>query len=72
MVKHQYEFRITGRLPQTVRDAFTGMKVVEVPAETLISGEVGKDRDVLDVLALIQSLGLRLLSVRQPDAPDRG
>jgi hypothetical protein len=69
--EHRYEFRVTGRLPQTGQDAFTGMELVEMPAETVISGEVD-DRDVPGVLALIQELGLRLVSVRRAGTPEPG
>jgi hypothetical protein len=41
------------------------MDVAEVPAETVISGEVDDDGDVQEILTLIQSLGLHLISVRR-------
>jgi hypothetical protein len=44
------------------------MEVVEVPAETVICGDVADD-DVQDVLALIQSLGLKVVSVRRASSP---
>jgi hypothetical protein len=61
----RYEFRIVGRLSERARGAFGGMLVREVPAETVISGEVPEDGGVQDVLALIQSLGLEVVSVRR-------
>jgi hypothetical protein len=41
------------------------MDVAEVPAETVISGEVADDGGVQEVLTLIQSLGLELVAVRR-------
>jgi hypothetical protein len=61
----RYEFRITGRLSARTRGAFRGMEVREVPAETVISGDVAEDGGVQEVLALIQSLGLEVVSVRR-------
>ncbi|GAA0934462.1 hypothetical protein [Pseudonocardia zijingensis] len=60
-----YEFRIVGRLPEQARDALHGMEVREVPAETVISGELDEDGGVQEVLSLIQSLGLHVRSVRR-------
>jgi hypothetical protein len=41
------------------------MDVAEVPAETVISGEVANDDRVQEVLTLIQSLGLEVVAVRR-------
>ena len=38
MPDRRYEVRVTGRLSQRARDAFAGMDVTEVTAETVISG----------------------------------
>ena len=46
------------------RAAFQGMDFAEVPAETVISGEVDDD-GVQRVLTMIQSLGLKIVSVRR-------
>jgi hypothetical protein len=45
------------------------MDVHEVPAETVISGELADDGGVQDILALIQSLGLEVVSVRRTGRP---
>jgi hypothetical protein len=63
--ERRYEFRITGRLSERTRGAFRGMEVHEVPAETVISGEIAEDGGVQEVLALIQSLGLEVVSVQR-------
>ena len=60
----RYAFRVAGRLSDSARDAFVGMEVVEVPAETIITGSVEADR-LQEVLALIQDLGLRVVSVQR-------
>ena len=60
----RYAFRITGRLSEQARDAFTEMNVVEVPAETVITGPVD-DEQMHEVLARIQALGLHVISVQR-------
>jgi hypothetical protein len=65
-----YEFRVVGRLSERARGAFDGMEVREVPAETVISGDLAEAGGVQEVLSLIQSLGLHVVSVRR--TPDRG
>lgn len=65
MPDRRYEFRILGRLSDRARAAFRGMDVQEVPAETVISGAVAEDGGVQDVLTLIQSMGLQVVSVRR-------
>jgi hypothetical protein len=41
------------------------MKVIDVPAETLIGGDVVDESDQLGVLTLIQNLGLRVVSMNR-------
>jgi hypothetical protein len=66
MAARRYEFRVAGSLSERVRGAFRGMDVDEVPAETVISGEVDDDGGgVQEILTLIQSLGLQVVSVRR-------
>ena len=65
MPDRRYEFRVVGRLSERARCAFPGMDVHEVPAETVITGELADDGGVQDVLALIQALGLEVVSVRR-------
>ncbi|MBN9111974.1 MAG: hypothetical protein J0I34_24725 [Pseudonocardia sp.] len=60
-----YEFRVIGRLSDRARAAFPGMDVREVPAETIISGDVADDGGLQDVLSRMQSLGLEVVSVRR-------
>ena len=65
MPDRRYEVRVTGRLSQRARDAFTDMDVAEVTAETVISGLVHRDEQLHDLLAMVQSLGLHVVSVQQ-------
>ena len=64
MPGRRYEFQIAGRLSERARCAFPGMDVAEVPAETVIAGDVD-DVGVQEILTLIQSLGLEVVSVRR-------
>ena len=64
MPRRRYEFRISGSLAERARAAFQGMDFAEVPAKTVISGEVDDD-GVQRVLTMIQSLGLKVVSVRR-------
>jgi len=63
--ERQYEFRVLGRLSEKTREAFTNMEVTEVPAETIISTSLADDGEIHAVLALIQSLGLNVISVER-------
>jgi hypothetical protein len=59
-----YAFRVTGRLSERVRDAFPTMEVVEIPAETVISGALDEEQ-VHEVLDRIQELGLHVISIER-------
>lgn len=65
MPDRRYEVRVTGRLSQRARDAFAGMEVPEVTAETVITGLVHRDDQLQDLLDVVQSLGLHVVSVQQ-------
>jgi hypothetical protein len=65
MPDRRYEVRVTGRLSQRARCAFAGMEVEEVTAESVISGLVHEDEQLHELLAVIQSLGLHVVSVQQ-------
>ena len=64
MPARRYEVRVEGRLSDRARDAFVGMDVDAVPAETVISGTVDDD-ELHRLLAQIQSLGLHVVAVEQ-------
>ena len=59
-----YEFRLAGRLSERARGAFAEMDVAEVPAQTVLTGAVD-DAGMDSVLELIQSLGLRMVSLQR-------
>jgi hypothetical protein len=65
MPDRRYEVRVTGRLSERARDAFESMSVDEVTAETVISGVVHQDDQLHEILELVQSLGLHVVSVQQ-------
>ena len=59
---------MTGQLSQRARDAFAGMDLTEVTAETVICGTIHRDEQLHDMLAVVQSLGLHVVSVQQVGA----
>ena len=65
MPDRRYEVRVTGRLSQRAQAAFADMEVFEVTAETVISGLVHQDEQLHELLAVVQSLGLHVVSVQQ-------
>jgi hypothetical protein len=65
MPDRRYEVRVTGRLSDRARDAFESMSIDEVTAETVISGVVRQDDQLHEILELVQSLGLHVVSVQQ-------
>ncbi|WP_345603901.1 hypothetical protein [Pseudonocardia adelaidensis] len=65
MPSRRYEFRVAGRVSERTRGAFPDMSVVDAPPETIILGEVIDDSHLHGVLALIQNLGLQVVSVNQ-------
>jgi hypothetical protein len=65
MPDRRYEVRVTGRLSERARDAFAGLNVAEVSAETVISGVVHQDDQLHELLEVVQSLGLHVVSVEQ-------
>jgi hypothetical protein len=65
MPDRRYEVRVTGRLSQRAQDAFAGMDVAEVTAETVISGVMHRDDELHELLEVVQSLGLHVVSVQQ-------
>jgi hypothetical protein len=73
MTARRYEFRVAGRLSERAQGAFTDMAVNDAPPETIISGDVVDDSHLHGVLALIQNLGLHVVSVNEvPPAPQSG
>jgi hypothetical protein len=65
MPDRRYEVRVTGRLSPRARDAFARLDVAEVTAETVISRLVHQDEQLHELLDVVQSLGLHVVSVQQ-------
>jgi hypothetical protein len=65
MPDRRYEVRVTGRLSERARDAFADMDLAEVSAETVISGVMRQDDQLHELLEVVQSLGLHVVSVEQ-------
>lgn len=64
MTSH-YQFRVAGRVSDRVRGAFPGMVLMDAPSETIIYGEVIDEAHLHGVLALIQDLGLHVVSLHE-------
>jgi hypothetical protein len=65
-----YEFRIKGRLSDTLCGEFEDFTAAVQPAETVMRGQVRDQSELHGLLERIQSLGLELLEVRRiPDGP---
>ena len=59
----RYEFRIDGVLSDESRDVFPDMRVVELPPQTLIEGEVIDESHLHGILAQLVALGVTVVSV---------
>jgi hypothetical protein len=59
-----YEFRIKGRLSDSLCDAFEDFSSAIEPAETIFRGEVRDQAELHGVLERIESLGLELVELR--------
>ncbi|MGQ0577091.1 MAG: hypothetical protein ACT4RN_23245 [Pseudonocardia sp.] len=69
MARRRFEFRVAGQPSEHTRAAFPDMTVVESAPETIILGEVEDDSHLHGVLALIQDLGLRVVSMHEVPEP---
>ena len=68
MSSRRYEFRVAGWLSDRTRGAFADLVVVEAPPETIIYGDILDEAQLHGVLATIQDLGLRVVSLHEvPD-----
>jgi hypothetical protein len=69
-VTTRYEFRVAGLLSERARGAFPDMTVLHAPPQTIILGEVLDESHLHGVLALIQNLGLHVVSVQEVPGAD--
>ena len=67
-----YEIRVSGRLSDTVTEAFEDFTASVKPAETVMRGEVRDQSELQGVLSRLQSLGLELIEVRQLGSRSNG
>jgi hypothetical protein len=64
----RYEFRVAGWLSDHTRGAFSDLVVVNAPPETIIYGDIVDEAQLHGVLAMMQDLGLRVVSLHEvPD-----
>ncbi|MET8446166.1 hypothetical protein [Streptomyces sp. NPDC005209] len=61
----RYEFRIDGRLSETLAEAFPELDHVVVSDQTLLFGPVVDEAHLYGLLARLQSLGLHVLEMRR-------
>jgi hypothetical protein len=65
MTAADYEFRIKGRLSDTLSGEFEEFTAAVRPAETVMRDQVRDQSELHGLLDRIQSLGLELLEVRR-------
>jgi hypothetical protein len=64
----RYEVRVDGVLSDEARAIFADMRVVELPPQTLMNGEVIDESHLHGILAQLAALGMTVASV-MPDSP---
>ena len=65
MSSRRYEFRVSGWLSERTREAFTDLVVVNAPPETILYGDIEDEAQLHGVLATMQDLGLRVVSLHE-------
>ena len=63
-----YEFRVDGILSDEARAAFAEMRIIELPPQTVIDGDVLDESHLQGIIAQLDALGLTVVSV----PPDPG
>ncbi|GAA1425353.1 hypothetical protein GCM10009601_32150 [Streptomyces thermospinosisporus] len=61
----RYEIRLDGQLSEPLINVFPELDHVEMSGQTLLFGHVVDDAHLYGLLARCQSLGLRVLEIRQ-------
>jgi hypothetical protein len=64
MAMMRYEFRVDGRLTDEAKDAFAGMRIIEIPPQTIIDGEVLDESHLHGMIVQLQALGITVVSVQ--------
>lgn len=77
MTSANYEFRVRGRLSPPLCEAVSELgdvQVVQATPETIIYGQVADQAQLQGMLALLDNLGLRVVSMHRipalPEKPD--
>lgn len=61
----RYEFRVSGVVPDTLAANFPELARIPVREQTLLHGSVADEAHLYGLLTRFQSLGLRVLEMRQ-------
>ncbi|MHC3469900.1 hypothetical protein ACYF6T_14400 [Streptomyces sp. 7R007] len=61
----RYEIRIDGRVSTTLTEAFPELEHVMMSGQTVLFGPVVDEAELYGLLARCQSLGLRVVEMRQ-------
>jgi hypothetical protein len=64
----RYEFRVDGVLSDEARSNFVDMRIIELPPQTVLDGEVIDESHLHGILAQLAALGVLVVSVL-PDPP---
>ena len=70
MPRHNYEIRVRGRLGETFRSAFPGLRARTQGNDTVLSGSLADRAALYGVLAIIETLGLELVGLQQVTSPE--
>src|SRR5215467_14193173 len=65
MPQHNYEIRVRGRLGETFRTAFPSLRARTQGNDTVLSGLLVDRAALYGVLAIIETLGLKLIGLQQ-------
>jgi len=70
MPQQNYEIRVRGRLGGTFRTAFPSLRARTQGNDTVLSGSLADRAALYGVLAMIETLGLELVQLRQVTSPE--
>jgi hypothetical protein len=66
----RYRIRVGGRLGQTIRSAFPGLRARAEGGDTVLTGVLADQAALYGVLAEAEALSLELIEVRRLPRPD--
>jgi hypothetical protein len=69
--RRPWEFRVEPAVPADARDAFCDMVLEDLPAGTVLRGDVVDDAHLHGVLEQLRALGLTVVSARADGRPGR-